>query len=1436
MKLTEEMDVEDVPKTKGDDVLVNKSLETGGIVGPPEGNSKSFTSIGQSGINGGNNETIINGNASPDSPSDVNAIGFEVESYGESDIPMPPTNCSDNKVVANISESNDCSKVNNGTSSNIEISSDIEKFDNENSNAEAEITHDSSHLSEEFELRLSDDEDGNDEISHSRNALSNNGEAVTSTTGDSTSKPRYFGQISKEEAETSESGSGDSKEKGKCDLEDTLENKIVREKTEDLCSGGRDTLENTGDGLKIADSDKHPSSLDEESMLLEGKDSKSETFLPDRAQEGVCEEVTSPGTSLKEPLGLSLEDKLEAELEAELAAEIIAAQKQDEDAKDPPCSSDKLPNDSQSASASVEDNVAVKSSSDDKDIKVSTSPPLSDERKVKVKQEVKREVEEKHKVEQSDVEIKQEVQDNKTANTLPGKAEKEVQIKEEPDDTSDEKVQFNDWKETFEAHENFDLLKEERQSDENLVRVKDDKEISVGVATSKKEENDHEEGDLDKSIRHCKEDVSVESVTSKNGSVAMTGTSAKEVENVSDVPNITADCASLKSSNADVTSEISENSDVCGIKDTAEEVEALEDNVPVPLAKDGDKDDEPKTVEQDLDREGILSVSNDLGCVSSEGSQNQESGDTGVNTSKSEDEGKRLEGRVVSEGSPLRLLSDERSTECDKEGADDSEKSPSNPQQISVPDVDKEIEDKEDLPNPALHAASEPDSPASGNDYDFPIAASREESDSSVSGDDCRGTIDDDFNTNCEKSPAIVSKTNTSADSVRVSGADKVLNSQFTDSNISVSPTFCDSTAQDSFSADDTDSQEYNMNSIAKGYNSDLSSRKRPLSHSEDDSCDSYRSKKFNQLSESNETSDASNSVSDIHHEGGHKRPADTLIDSESKKLRGSDDSYSKKFSSFSNISGINKNSSDLSIGKPVDLPFLRSLHGKTLSEMSRSDLEELVLQKVCEAITERSTVGELRVRCLTLERRQEKENEKFNKLRKQMTELSLVMKKYMEQQKLNKPAPPIKVTRSVGLQVFPCQGSHCHKAPVIKYVQPTAAVNATPTKPDTVPDPSSQKTPLKSPQPVGNVFTSSDPPALVPTGTQNACKVQTPTRPIASTPIRPAVTPQRVAVPPLCQIPGARPRLNIPSSVPSLSPQFIPIQPKQPTPNKPPTPQTSQSAVTTSLAVNDVEVIDIIDKGDQSKRTAEVQISPQQQQYQQKQAQNAAAQSLAGNTGMTVQLIPSQTLSTSTYPQLVVPPQNVRPRMILTSAAQATAVRGSMKLLVKANNVLFPLQTHGTTVPNGVVQQVFTNANANNRTTTVATVRPLQNTQVHPAPLPNLPSAQANNPAWKQVPPKPNLKIQHQNNGIVLSWNMALSPIYAEIDSYQLFAYQEGSAPPSASLWKKVGDVKALPLPMACTLTQFVEGHRYHFTVRAVDKHGRVGPFSQQGSIRLGN
>ena len=74
----------------------------------------------------------------------------------------------------------------------------------------------------------------------------------------------------------------------------------------------------------------------------------------------------------------------------------------------------------------------------------------------------------------------------------------------------------------------------------------------------------------------------------------------------------------------------------------------------------------------------------------------------------------------------------------------------------------------------------------------------------------------------------------------------------------------------------------------------------------------------------------------------------------------------------------------------------------------------------------------------------------------------------------------------------------------------------------------------------------------------------------------------------------------------------------------------------------------------------------------------------------------------------------------------------------------------------------------------------------------------------------------------------------HAAVASYQIYAYQEGSAAPHSGLWKKVGDVKALPLPMACTLTQFTKGNKYHFAVRAQDVHSRVGTYSEPQSIAL--
>ena len=41
---------------------------------------------------------------------------------------------------------------------------------------------------------------------------------------------------------------------------------------------------------------------------------------------------------------------------------------------------------------------------------------------------------------------------------------------------------------------------------------------------------------------------------------------------------------------------------------------------------------------------------------------------------------------------------------------------------------------------------------------------------------------------------------------------------------------------------------------------------------------------------------------------------------------------------------------------------------------------------------------------------------------------------------------------------------------------------------------------------------------------------------------------------------------------------------------------------------------------------------------------------------------------------------------------------------------------------------------------------------------------------------------------GIVLSWNINVTPSeHAQVDTYQIYAYQETAAPPYSGLWKKV-------------------------------------------------
>ncbi|XP_076793523.1 activating transcription factor 7-interacting protein 2 isoform X2 [Arvicanthis niloticus] len=114
------------------------------------------------------------------------------------------------------------------------------------------------------------------------------------------------------------------------------------------------------------------------------------------------------------------------------------------------------------------------------------------------------------------------------------------------------------------------------------------------------------------------------------------------------------------------------------------------------------------------------------------------------------------------------------------------------------------------------------------------------------------------------------------------------------------------------------------------------------------------------------------------------------------------------------------------------------------------------------------------------------------------------------------------------------------------------------------------------------------------------------------------------------------------------------------------------------------------------------------------------------------------------------------------------------------------------------------------------------------PAPLPEM----ADKIQDTLPPQKPELKVKRvlRPTGIALTWNIPeVNPKCAPVESYHLFLCYENTSHLS---WKKIAVIKALPLPMACTLSQILASTKYYFAVQSKDIYGRYGPFCNIKSI----
>ncbi|XP_045767096.1 activating transcription factor 7-interacting protein 1 isoform X2 [Maniola jurtina] len=452
-----------------------------------------------------------------------------------------------------------------------------------------------------------------------------------------------------------------------------------------------------------------------------------------------------------------------------------------------------------------------------------------------------------------------------------------------------------------------------------------------------------------------------------------------------------------------------------------------------------------------------------------------------------------------------------------------------------------------------------------------------------------------------------------------------------------------------------------------------------------------------------------------------------------------------------------------------VKMNFLNT-YKKDLADMTRDELEQFCILKIVESVVDRSNLSEMKSQFKAMAQNIEEYKKKASALTKQNRDLQVVLKSVQEEQKKksNMPITPLKITRSVGMQVLMTDKVGVRK----KAQNPNTAKNnaATNSGPNRQGKPAQNNIRLQkmltntthnSPIPV---------PRLVPAVNNSNMKIQPSP---ANTPGKPQVTGPVVNKSPVTNVSNGLPATPLPK------------------PEKRPH---------SRMQNNDSLTVDLTDD-------------------------EPPAKVISRNAAPPVRLVPPQNLlapNRQPFGQNVSSPRKVY--IPISGSQTPVGVRPGQTIMLRTISPQGPRQR----VPTPGIAKPNQNPGA---------VRMQRVPSRHPAPLPeSVKQYQPQN--WKALPPAPELKLSKVENGIVISWKIDgyQEDTYEEIASYQLYAYQETTSPPSTALWKKIGDVKALALPMACTLTQFMAGYKYYFAVRAVDIRSRLGPFSLPGSILLLN